>query len=69
MRNRVRELRRRRRWTQHLLAKRLGISERDVRALEDADQEPCFKTAIRFAALFGKEVDEVFEGYSQKLWS
>jgi len=67
-RNRVRELRRHRRWTQTLVASKLGITARTFRGVESTSIEPGITLAVRIAELFEKQLDEVFEFYSTRKW-
>lgn len=61
MRNRLRELRTGRGWTQEELGRRLGVSRQAVIALETEKHDPSLDLAYRIAALFGAPVEAVFE--------
>ena len=60
MRNRLRELRAERGWTQAELGARLGVSRQAVNALETEKHDPSLDLAFRIAALFGRPVEEIF---------
>ncbi|HEY8573770.1 helix-turn-helix transcriptional regulator [Phenylobacterium sp.] len=61
MKNRLRELRTARGWTQEELGKRLGVSRQAVIALESDKHDPSLDLAYRIAALFEEAVEAVFE--------
>ena len=61
MRNRLRELRTGRGWTQEELGTRLGVSRQAVIALETDKHDPSLDLAYRIAALFGEPVEAIFE--------
>ena len=61
MRNRLRELRAQRRWSQADLAERIGVSRQAVNALETDKHDPSLGLAYRIAAAFGLAVEEIFE--------
>ena len=61
MRNRLRELRSARGWTQAELGERLGVSRQAVIALESDKHDPSLDLAYRIAALFGEPVEAIFE--------
>jgi putative transcriptional regulator len=61
MRNRLRELRAQRRWSQADLAQRIGVSRQAVNALETDKHDPSLGLAYRIAAAFGLAVEEIFE--------
>lgn len=61
MRNRLRELRSARGWTQAELGERLGVSRQAVIALESDKHDPSLDLAYRIAALFGQPVEAIFE--------
>jgi putative transcriptional regulator len=60
MRNKVRELRAARGWTQADLAARLGVSRNSVNAIETGRYEPSLTLAMRIARLFGQAVEKIF---------
>lgn len=61
MKNRLRDLRTERGWTQAELGERLGVSRQAVIALESDKHDPSLDLAYRIAALFGLPVEGVFE--------
>lgn len=61
MKNRLRELRTGRGWTQEELGRRLGVSRQAVIALETDKHDPSLDLAYRIAALFGEPVEAIFD--------
>ncbi len=61
MKNRLRELRKARSWSQEELARLLGVSRQTVIAIERGRYDPSLKLAFRIARLFGQRVEDVFE--------
>ena len=61
MKNRLKELRSARGWTQAELGERLGVSRQAVIALESDKHDPSLDLAYRIAALFGEAVESIFE--------
>ena len=61
MRNRVRELRGQRGWSQAELAERLDVSRQTVNAIETGKYDPSLPLAFALARLFGKRIEELFE--------
>lgn len=61
MKNRLRELRAARGWTQAELGERLGVSRQAVIALESDKHDPSLDLAYRIAALFDEPVESIFE--------
>jgi putative transcriptional regulator len=62
MKNRVRDLRLGRSWSQQELAERLGVSRQTINAIEAERYDPSLPLAIKIAKLFGKPVETIFEG-------
>lgn len=60
MRNRVRELRTERGWSQGELADRLEVSRQSVNAIETGRYDPSLPLAFAIARLFGKTIEEIF---------
>ncbi len=60
MRNRVRDLRAERAWSQADLADRLEVSRQTINAIETGKYDPSLPLAIRIAALFKNKIEEVF---------
>ena len=61
MRNRIRELRGDRGWTQQELADRLGVSRQTVNAIETGKYDPSLPVAFGLARAFGLAIEEIFE--------
>jgi putative transcriptional regulator len=61
MRNRLKELRTGRGWTQEELGQRLGVSRQAVIAIESDKHDPSLDLAYRIAALFGEPVEAIFD--------
>ena len=60
MKNRLRELRDARGWSQGELAERLDVSRQTVNALETGKYDPSLPLAFRIARLFGLRIEDVF---------
>jgi len=60
MKNRVRELRSDRGWSQGELGQRLEVSRQTVNAIETEKYDPSLPLAFRIARLFGKRIEDVF---------
>ena len=60
MRNRLRELRRARNWSQCALATRLGVSRQTVNAIEREKHAPNLELAFKIAGLFGLSIESIF---------
>ena len=61
MRNRLRELRAERDWTQADLAERLQVSRQTVNAIEKEKFDPSLPVAFRIARLFELRIEDVFD--------
>jgi putative transcriptional regulator len=61
MRNRLRELRAEREWSQAYLAEKLEVSRQSVNAIETGKYDPSLPLAFRIARLFEKRIEEIFE--------
>jgi len=61
VRNRVRELRGQRGWSQAELAERLDVSRQTVNAIETGKYDPSLPLAFALGRLFGKRIEELFE--------
>ncbi|MGD0648118.1 MAG: helix-turn-helix transcriptional regulator [Acidobacteriaceae bacterium] len=61
MRNRLRELRAERGWSQQYLAEKLEVSRQSVNAIETGKFDPSLPLAFKIARLFGKMIDNVFD--------
>ena len=60
VRNRVKELRTERGWTQQELADAVGVSRQSVNSIERNRYEPSLMLALTFARVFGCATDEIF---------
>ena len=60
MKNRLRELRAERAWTQAELADRLAVSRQTVNAIETERYEPSLSLAFVISALFGEPIEAIF---------
>jgi putative transcriptional regulator len=62
MKNRVRELRVERGWTQSELGDRLDISRQSVNAIESGKYDPSLPLAFSLARLFKMKIEDIFLG-------
>jgi putative transcriptional regulator len=60
MRNRVRELRTERGWSQTELGERLGVSRQTVNAIENERYDPSLPLAFVIAKAFGLTIEQIF---------
>ncbi|NNG18598.1 helix-turn-helix transcriptional regulator [Naumannella sp. ID2617S] len=60
MKNRLKELRTQRRWTQADLARELDVSRQTVNALESGRYDPSLPLAFTIAAVFNLRIEEIF---------
>ena len=60
MKNRLRELRATREWSQGDLAERLGVSRQTVNAIETEKYDPSLPLAFTIARVFKLRIDEIF---------
>jgi len=61
MKNRIRELRTERGWTQADLAARLEVSRNSVNAIENGKYDPSLPLAFSIADLFGLPIEKIFQ--------
>jgi putative transcriptional regulator len=61
VKNTVRALRTARGWTQEQLGAEVGVSRQAVNAIETEKHDPSIDLAFRIAALFRKDVEDVFK--------
>ncbi|HEY3913268.1 MAG TPA: helix-turn-helix transcriptional regulator [Verrucomicrobiae bacterium] len=61
MKNRLRELRAAKRWSQSDLADRLDVSRQTVNAIEAERYDPSLPLAFKIANLFKLPIEEIFE--------
>ena len=60
VKNRIKELRRERSWTQQELAKAVGVSRQSVNSIERNRYVPSLPLALEFARVFECPTDEIF---------
>ncbi|MEZ4554078.1 MAG: helix-turn-helix transcriptional regulator [Dehalococcoidia bacterium] len=60
MKNRLRELRTERDWTQADLAAHAGVSRQTINAIEKEKFDPSLPLAFRLARLFDLKIEELF---------
>lgn len=61
MKNRLRELRAAKEWSQADLADKLGVSRQTVNAIETEKYDPSLPLAFKVARLFKMKIEEIFE--------
>jgi putative transcriptional regulator len=61
VKNKVKELRRKRGWTQGELGEKLGISRQSVHSIETGKYDPSLPLAFRIADVFGASLDKIFD--------
>ena len=60
MRNRVRELRKQKGWTQEQLAEIIGVSRQTIHAIEKGKFDPSLPTAFKMSNLFQLPIEQFF---------
>jgi putative transcriptional regulator len=61
MKNKLRELRAAREWSQSDLADKLGVSRQTVNAIETERYDPGLPLAFKVADLFKQPIEDIFE--------
>lgn len=61
IRNRVKELRESRGWTQQELAEQVGVSRQSINSIERDRYVPSLQLALLFARVFNRSTDKIFE--------
>ena len=61
VKNKLRELRAAKEWSQADLADKLGVSRQTVNAIETEKYDPSLPLAFKVARLFKKSIEEIFE--------
>jgi len=61
MRNRLRELRAERGWSQGALGQELGVSRQTINAIETGKFDPSLPLAFKIAILFRQPIEKIFE--------
>lgn len=60
MKNRLRELRAMREWSQGELAEKLGVSRQTINAIETEKYDPSLPLAFKLARLFKQPIEAIF---------
>mgnify|MGYP000909921773 CR=1 FL=1 len=60
MKNRLKDLRNERNWTQSDLAEKVGVSRQTINAIEKGKFDPSLPLAFRLARLFNLKIEEIF---------
>jgi len=61
MKNKLRELRAAKEWSQSDLADKLGVSRQTINAIETEKYDPSLPLAFKVARLFKLSIEDVFE--------
>ena len=61
MKNRLRELRAEREWSQGELAEKLGVSRQTINAIENEKYDPSLPLAFKISLLFKQPLGRIFE--------
>ena len=61
MKNKLRDLRSERGWSQGDLAERLAVSRQTVNAIETEKYDPSLPLAFKIARQFARPIEEIFE--------
>ena len=61
MKNRLRDLRALRGWSQAYLAEQLDVSRQSVNAIETGRYDPSLPLAFRIAKIFALPIEQIFE--------
>ena len=61
MKNRLKELRAAREWSQADLAEKLAVSRQTINAIETEKYDPSLPLAFKMAHLFERPIEEIFE--------
>lgn len=61
MKNRLKELRAEKNWSQSELADRLEVSRQTINAIETEKYDPSLPLAFKIAKLFKQPIEEIFE--------
>jgi putative transcriptional regulator len=60
MKNRLRELRAERQWSQGVLAEKLGVSRQTINAIETEKYDPSLPLAFKISLLFRQPLERIF---------
>lgn len=61
MKNRIRDLRAARSWSQQELGARVGVSRQAIIAIESGKFDPSLPLAFKLARVFGLRIEEIFD--------
>lgn len=61
MKNRLKELRAERQWSQSELAERLGVSRQTINSIETEKYDPSLPLAFKISQLFKRPLEQIFE--------
>jgi putative transcriptional regulator len=61
VKNKLRQLRAERSWSQALLAEKLDVSRQTVNAIENEKYDPSLPLAFKIANVFGLTIEDIFE--------
>jgi Predicted transcriptional regulators len=61
LKNRIRQLRGERGWSQAAMAEKLDVSRQSINAIETGRYDPSLPLAFRIARLFGVPIEAIFE--------
>ena len=61
MKNRLKELRAEREWSQADLAERLDVSRQTVNSIETGKYDPSLPLAFKISRIFGQSIEAIFE--------
>ncbi|MDF1768914.1 helix-turn-helix transcriptional regulator [Maricaulis sp.] len=61
MKNRLKDLRGEKGWSQQALADRLDVSRQTVNALETGKYDPSLPLAFKLGRLFGEPIESIFD--------
>lgn len=64
MKNKLRQLRAERSWSQSILAEHLDVSRQTVNAIENEKYDPSLPLAFKIAQVFDLTIEDIFE-YSE----
>jgi putative transcriptional regulator len=63
VKNKIRELRGERGWSQAVLADKLDVSRQSINAIETGRYDPSLPLAFSIARLFGLPIEKIFDGH------
>ena len=60
MKNKLKELRAERQWSQGELAEKLGVSRQTINAIETGKYDPSLPLAFKISSLFKQQIERIF---------